>query len=262
MNILLIGVIVLIAIGWATTTYWLTRKWLRQKLAWQWWHEQQALQLHHQAEMIRDGLLQQAFAFRRYLESTEKNAERHTLRRDDSAQPVDEQSGRWIEQFQGFYQSLESLSNQLSPPFVADSLPLALQFALKDWARGQRLFQGGLPQGKSQSPVALQFDVPADWPPSSPEKTQIILSTVTGLLNALMPPDDFPKQLQLTLSRESALCTLTFRLSGSEAQALQNMPEKPEVQHLKEIFHSLGTGRLEISHEGAAIAGHLYWRDQ
>ncbi len=252
-NILLIGAIVLITIGWATTVYWLTRKWLRQKLAWQWWHEQQALQLHHQAEVIRDGLLQQTFAFRRYLES----AEQHTLKRADSAQPAAEQTSQWMERFQGFYQSLESLSNELSPPFVADSLPLALQFALKDWARCQQLSQGEL-----QPPVALQFDLPADWPTGSPQKNQTVLSTVTGLLNALIPPDNFFRQLQLTLSRESALCTLTFRLSGSNPQTLQTMPEQPEVQHLKEIFHSLVAGRLEIGYEGTSLAGQLRWRDQ
>ncbi len=236
--------------------YWLTRKRLRQKLAWQWWHEQQALQLHHQAEVIRDGLLQQTFAFRRYVESAEESAERNTMRRAESAQPAAEQTSRWMERFQGFYQSLESLSNELSPPFVADSLPLALQFALKDWARCQQLSQG-----ESQPSVTLQFDIPADWPTSSPQKNQIVLSTITGLLNALTPPGNLPEKLQLTLNRESALSTLTFQLSGNDSQALQDVAKKPEVQHLKEIFHSLGAGRLEISHEGTSLAGQLCWRD-
>ncbi len=243
----------MITIGWATMLYWLTRKWLRQKLAWQWWQAQQTQHLHHQAESIRDGLLQQTFAFRRYLESAEQN----TSKLAGSAQPAAEQAGCWLERFQGFYQSLESLSNELSPPFVADNLPLALQFVLKDWARCQRLSQE-----ESQPPVALQFEIPSDWPPSSPQKNQIILSTVIRLLSTLMPLGDLPKKLQLTLSRESALCRLTFRLSGSDPQTLQNMSKKPEVQHLKEIFHSLVAGRLEISHEGAALAGQFCWRDQ
>ncbi|MGB7087673.1 MAG: hypothetical protein WBD47_19090 [Phormidesmis sp.] len=268
MNTLLIEVIVLITIGWATTVYWLTRKWLRQKVAWQWWHEQQALQLHHQAESIRDGLLQQTFAFRRYLEnspesylensskSVSENTE-NTDRHLASHQPAATPTTHWLEQFQTFYQSLESLSNDLSPPFVADSLPLALQFVLKDWARCQ-----GFSLGSEQAQRTLQLDLPADWPLGSPAKNKIILSIVTRLLSLLTSPDTRSQQLQLTLSHELDLRTLSFTLDGNKPQSIEAISRSPEIQHLKEIFHSLAAGRLEISHEGELVTGQLCWRDE
>ncbi|MEM8806771.1 MAG: hypothetical protein AAGF01_12145 [Cyanobacteria bacterium P01_G01_bin.38] len=224
----------LITIGWATALYFLTRRWLHQRQAWQWWHEQQRLQLYHQAESIRDDLLQQTFAFRRYLEST--------------VQPEASQTERWIDRVQTFYQSLESLSNELSPPFVADSLPLALQFALKDWQR-------------SHPNLELRLDLPADWPHNSPNKNQIVLSILIELLTLVTSDDSTRQHLKLSLSRESTFHKLTFRLSGHESRSVHSLAKLSEVKHLKEIFHNLAAGRLEMMHSGSTLLGQLYWRD-
>lgn len=226
----------LITGGWLTTLYLLARRWLSQRQAWQWWHQQQVLQLHQQAESIRDGLLQQTFAFRRYLESTV------------SAQPEAEQTARWLEQFQGFYLSLESLSNELSPPFVAESLPLALQFALKDWQR-------------SHPELDLQLNLPLDWFDNSPNKNQIILSIIAELLTLLTPEGNTAERLNLTLTNHSNFYKLTFQLENGDSLMMPKIVGRPEVKHLKEIFHSLAAGRLEISHKGAKLIGKLYWRN-
>ena len=270
----------LITIGWATTMYWLTRRWLRQKLAWQWWHEQQALQLHHQAEAIRDGLLQQTFAFRRYLESAEEstavsskeNSQIHrtgstatnsaetpsvqlSSTQTSSTQTSSAQTSHWLAQFQLFYQSLESLSNQLSPPFVADSLPLALQFVLNDWAGHQ-----SLAQGDSCSQAKLDLALPADWPLDAPAKNKVVLSIVTALLGLLTEYKGHPRELRLALRREGALSLLTFNLDGIAPQTVQTIFKSPEIEHLKEIFHNLATGRLEISYAGESLTCQLCWR--
>ena len=99
----------LITLGWATTLYHWRRKWLRQQQAWKWWHQQQAIQSHHTAESIRDGLLQQTFAFRRYLETIGEGKTTDSLATPD-------QTTRWLERFQTFYHFLETLSDELSPP--------------------------------------------------------------------------------------------------------------------------------------------------
>jgi hypothetical protein len=214
---------------------------MRERQAWQWWQMQQTLQSHHTAESIRDGLLQQTFAFRRYLENN--------IESDPCAQPKPEQTARWLERFQTFYQSLESLSNQLSPPFTADSLPLALQFVVTDWQ-------------KFHPNLTLQLTLPPDWP-HSPLKNQTILSVVRGLLTLLIPTNSTAQQLQLTLSPQDSLHTLTFQLKG--LHDLQNIAASSEMQHLKEIFHSLSAGRLDITYEdsdeGTSLTGRLCWRD-
>jgi hypothetical protein len=243
-NILLIEVVVLITIGWATTLWALKQKWMRERQAWQWWQTQQTLQSHHTAESIRDGLLQQTFAFRRYLET---NIAENNIESDLSAQPKAEQTARWLERFQAFYQSLESLSNQLSPPFTADSLPLALQFVVKNWQ-------------KSHPTLTLQLSLPPDWSHSS-RQNQAILSIVTGLLTLLIPSNSNAQQLQLALSSEKALQTLTLQIDGISPHDAKNIIASPEVQHLKEIFHSLTAGRLDINDEDGLLMGHLRWHD-
>lgn len=235
MNILLIEVFVVITIGWAATLYWVTRRWLRQKLAWQWWQAQQTQRLHHQAESIRDRLLQQTFAFRRYLES-----------QPTANAPHPAQTERWVNRFQSFYQSLESLSNELSPPFVADSLPLALQFIVKDWQ-------------KTRLQLTLTFDMPPDWESRSPQQNQPILSIVTALLSILVPTENIPQQLHLTLSQNDNRNTLELTLQGNAVPTSQSLLSTPEIQHLKEIFHSLVAGQLEISQDGAAVISQLSW---
>lgn len=236
-NILLIEVSVVITIAWATTSYYLTKKWLRQKKAWQWWQAQQTRQLHQQAESIRDGLLQQAFAFRRDLEN--EPAAPNAARSDP------EQTARWLARLQAFYQSLENLSNELSPPFVADSLPLALQFVVKDWMR-------------SHPNLTLNFNAPPDWPEQSPDQNQLILSVVTALLT-LSNPTENTVHLNVCLSQGSDRYALDLSLQGTDTQTYRAIVEKPETRHLKEIFHSLATGQLEINQEDMSLKCQLSW---
>ncbi|MGB3296590.1 MAG: hypothetical protein WBB01_26695 [Phormidesmis sp.] len=256
MDNLLIEVMILITLGWAATLYKSQRKWLRQQQAWQWWHRQQTLQAHHNAESIRDGLLQQTFAFRRYLES----AAVHTASSDTSTSvspdtaSMPEQT-RWLERFQTFYQSLESLSDQLSPPFLVDSLPLALRFAIENWQHEQ-------PHSSAQrsSITDIQFSFPPDWPQSPPHQNQIILSVVVSLLPLLIPPGHSASQLNIALSREDTCSALILQLHNNPDKTTPNISELAEIQHLKEIFHSLAAGRLEISQKASSLTSRLHWR--
>ena len=228
--------------GWAIALSWAIRRWLRQRLAWQWWQRQQALQSHHKAESIRDGLLQQTFAFRRYLETAAERPAGTAL----PAQPERDRTAHWLAQFQTFHQSLEDLSNELSSPFVADSLPLALQFALKDWAR-------------SHPNLSLQLALPADWPQPSLNQNQAILAVTAELLKLL--PTHSAEQLQVGLASEPPQHTLTFELTGEDVSAIQTAIAQPEIQHLKEIFHSLIAGRLEIDKVSNGLIVRLCWRE-
>ena len=228
MNTLLVETSVLIMMGWAATFYLLTRSWLSQRHAWQWWHAQQTTQLHHQAESIRDGLLQQTFAFRRYLETSHTHSE------------------TWRDRLQSFYQSLEDLSNQLSPPFVADSLPLALQFIIHDWQKKH-----------PKSPV--QLDLPSDWPQNDTEQNQVVLSVVEELLS-LLTAEDMSQPLQVSLQSTDSLHTLS--LSWQNETQIQTLSGSAEAKYLKEIFHSLTAGRLEMHPSETQVITQLHWRDR
>ncbi|MBE9066070.1 hypothetical protein IQ260_05330 [Leptolyngbya cf. ectocarpi LEGE 11479] len=206
----------------------------RRRRAWQWWHQRQTAQLHKQAESIRDDLLQQTFAFRRYLEST-------------LATHADtDQAEQWLERFQSFYQSLEQLSDRLSPPFIDDSLPLALQFMVQTWQH-------------SHPGLTVKLDVPSDWPGQSVNNNPIILSVITGVIELLTPVDDY--QLQIILERQDNLCTLTFKQENYQATGQKICASTPEITHLKEIFCGLTAGRLDIVTTETGLSGQLCWQD-
>ncbi|MEL6224176.1 MAG: hypothetical protein AAFR31_16195 [Cyanobacteria bacterium J06627_8] len=87
----------------------------------QWWHQQQVNRLHDGAELIRDGILQELFAIRRELELTY----------DNQASVSHDQ----IRQLEELHHQLEAFSNQLSPAFSRDSLPLAFQHVIQQWTQ-------------------------------------------------------------------------------------------------------------------------------
>lgn len=252
----------LITVGWAATLYRWRQKWQRQQQAWQWWYQQQTLQSHHTAESIRDGLLQQTFAFRRYLEMVGQSDRPHP------STPA--QTAHWLERFQTFYQSLETLSDKLSPPFIADSLPHALKFTLNNWIaslaqnealQNEAFASEQIPSEKGPAIPAIQCHLPADWPQNSSHQNQIILSITTALLTILVPKGQSVKQIDINLCHTAATNTLTLKIDSESGQAISKILELVEFQHLKEIFHSLAAGRLEISQIGNSLTGYLYWQN-
>lgn len=249
MNNLLIEVTVLISLGWATTFIVMKRRWQRQQQAWQWWHTRQASLAHFKAESIRDGLLQQTFAFRRYLETAgEPTGEAMTGRAIAPHPPLNNthpQNTQWIEKLQTFHQSLEGLSNDLSPPFLEDSFPLALQFTVK-----------------AAVPSATLL-LPAQWDEASAQQNQSVLSVVTELISLLKashePTATDPLALRVELKSVDEINTLTVQLDNACSQTMSKILEMTEIQHLKEIFHSLVAGQLDIRGQSTSLIGCLRW---
>jgi hypothetical protein len=241
---------------WLVALYAWQKKVRRQQQAWRWWYKQKNLQSHDIAEAIREGPLQQAFALRRALENGSWQVGGPDLKSTtalSSGHISPEQTAHWLETFQALYQTLASLSDQLSPPFIADSLPLALQYTLKHYTFRQL------------GNFELNFKVvPAHWPLDPSHKNQAILSTVTSLLALLLPRSDLNQPVNLILNCKNSLNILTIRLRpvDSLSDTSDEIAELPEVQHLKEIFHSLTAGHLAINQTATALIGRLYWQNE
>jgi len=244
---------VLTTIGWLATLYAWRQAWKhkgQQQQAWQWWQQQQTIQSHHTAESIRDGLLQQTFAFRRYLETigeTVERADRSAAPQNQTEAQTKTQTAQWLTRFQTFHQSLETLSDTLSPPFVADSLPHALQFTIKSWQSAQSL------------PV-FHIELPQRWTygQSTPPQNQTVLSVVNTLLSLLLPPGHSATKATAKLSSQNVSNTLTVKIEYKEQSIEQ---AQPELKYLMEIFHSLTAGQLEITHETLAITSCFSWQN-
>lgn len=229
-------------IGWVTTLYTWKQNRQRQQKAWQWWYQQQTLQSHQTAESIRDGLLQQTFGFRRYLEGQSPNSQTPNAKSATS-----EYTGQWLRRFQSFHHSLETLSDELSPPFVADSLPHAIQFMIK----------GG--QQPNELPP-IELSLPTNWyrTQSTPQQNQTVLSILNTLLSLLLPIGRGVTQIEVNLSQQNTVNTLILKIKYSGQSSIQN---QSELEYLKEIFHSLTAGQLKITRETLLTTSCLSWQN-
>lgn len=226
-NGVLVGISVTLLTGSAIAAWRSQRATRQQQQAWHWWHNQQQQQQHTQAEIVRDGLLQEAFALRRHLEK--------------GSHPKDE-NAPYLEQFNQFYQSLENLSNELSPPFVEDSLPLALQFLLKH---------------HGQSETSLDLEPDTDWSSDGANSNRTIVSLVAELLPLLMQDAEVP--LKVRLRREENLNNLQLTRNILDQQTTGLLPNSTEIRYLKEIFHSLMSGTLDINQDDVELTCQLSW---
>ena len=232
---LLIEVAVVGMLGWLITLYVAIRRWFHWQQTWCWWHAQHISRLHHQAEFIRDDLLQQTFGFRRYLENSLTTS------------PDAAQIEQCLDQLHTFYQTLEQLSNQLSPPFVADSLPLALQFMMSTW---QQAHPG----------LKVQMESPTHWPKSTSDNNQVILLIVTETLKLLTHTDHREQVLHVVLACQKDGSSLTFSQENSRFQTATST-ETNKHQHLKNVFYGLMAGQLKVDTTDTLTTFRLFWQE-
>lgn len=116
----------------------------RTHLAVRAWYEQQLALSAHDVNFIRDDALQELSAVRRGLELT---AASHFGPQADSGQ-----YRTWIRQLESLHLALNELVDSLVPPFVTDSLPLALATHLKAVKGTQAGFKFSLRQSGAWEP--------------------------------------------------------------------------------------------------------------
>ena len=226
-NGVLVGISVAIFMSSAIANWLSQRATRQQQQAWHWWHNQRQQQQHTQAENVRDGLLQEAFALRRHLEK---------------GSHLTDECAPYLDKFNQFYRSLENLSNELSPPFVEDSLPLALQFLLKH---------------HGQFETSLDLEPDTDWSCDGNERNRTVISIVAELLPLLMQDDQAP--LKVRLRRTGTVNNLQFISNTLDQNASVLLMNSAEVQYIKEIFYSLMSGTLDINQSDIELTCQLSW---
>ena len=93
--------------------------------AMQWWYDRQSQKLTWEAAQIRDCLLQESLAIRRSLELSLINSDKLSINPEI----------KWIEQFENFHAYLKGLCDRLSPPYLEEGLPFALDYLIQKWQR-------------------------------------------------------------------------------------------------------------------------------
>ena len=125
----------------------------------QWWYRKKIEQLESEASLIREQLLQESFAMRRNLELS--------LIKSNSSNNYSYQ--KYLQQLESFHQTLKDLSDRLSPPYLNEGLPWALQYLIKKW---QEQFTS----------CQFDFQLPTNWDKQDRDTEYIILNLIEACI--------------------------------------------------------------------------------
>lgn len=202
-----------------------------------WWHQHQAQQWNHEADLIRNGLLQEIFALRRRLElacQTQPNADEFGC-------------AAHLAELSKLYTSLESLGNRLGSPYLQESLPLALQFTILPW----------------QAKCDWQVDLPPIWEVEPVENIRLLIMLTETCLQAFTAEAVLPEQCRLCLTAQAHVKELTFHLAYPQALPLPLVEAiSARLAPLLETFKLFTQGDYGQTVQPQALSWVLRWPTQ
>ncbi len=243
-----IGVILIVCL---LIVLWLSVSCVRMQRSLRWWQGRQVARQRHQAEVIRDGVLQDSFALRRSLELALMNS-------SDRPPQVEskELTSDWLAKTETIQSSLETLTNHLAPPYLNDHLPLAVRFLLEQWQQHH-------PNG------SIEMTLPDPWWQPSRENSQIVLATLEELLRITELPDTTPVILHASFQQQQQQQDQIQELIIHMSLSNPSMPDlskvmsnwdRQELSYLKRAFHCLTSGRFYSRRTGEDVIWYFRWR--
>ncbi|MFH7243976.1 MAG: hypothetical protein ACHWZW_14125 [Spirulina sp.] len=190
-----------------------------------WWHQHQARWLVGEADAVRNGILQDLFAVRRQLE----------MMAGDDAQA--------LATIEHLYSALENLGDRLSSPYLFESLPLALQHALKQWP----------------ADLALEVKLPSQWPKEPMERVTLVLSVVDHIQQTLAALSTQPQTGTVELAETQGHRQLTIAIHLKPlSQAIEGEQSLDWAYHLS-TFEAITGGQAHCTHTGSSVTWQLTW---
>ncbi|UBF25624.1 hypothetical protein K9N68_29330 [Kovacikia minuta CCNUW1] len=195
------------------------------------------MQLCQEAEKIRDGLLQDSFVLRRNLEIL------LTTTADKSL----EQQPEWLVTIERLHRSLAGLSDRLSPPYIEDSLPLALKSMLESW------------QSQFQTSTIITH-LPSQWRIESYESSQVILTSLHELLRIAQSSPEQPTSITVSLGLQGNLGEIKVQFSDLAPAILTASNRATELRYLSRAFQFLTAGECFYRYTDRTLTGYFRWR--
>jgi hypothetical protein len=185
-----------------------------------WWNNRLWMRMCEEGEEIRNGLLQDSFAMRRYLELSTINA---------ATSEVSEKK-HYLEAFEKFHTSLNELSDYLFPPHIDDSLPLAMQHLLDSW---KFRIKG----------LTIESDLPSSWYQESHQLSRIILMILDELLRIYIIDNYTNLSIVTSLNKCNIYSEIivTF-IHDSHIRQNSSNPSSSELKYLHHSFQFLTNG--------------------
>ncbi len=146
-----------------------------------------------------------------------------------------------------FHRALNELSDNLAPPYLGDSLPLAIQSAMETW--------------KAHHPqYPLKLELPAEWGHESPEQGRILLTTLAELLRlTLLEVQATQVSIAVRLTAQAQFNELKLQLSGPAVTAIATCAGNTEFDQLSRAFCFLMSGKCCHQRHDQTVVWCLRW---
>lgn len=217
---------------------WSVASHLEMQRALQWWFRRRSVRLMSESERIHNGLLQEVFAIRRSLELS--------LINETSLSATQNQD--WLTRTEKLHESLMQLGDTLSPPYVGESLPLAIQSLI------QTQFS---PPG-----INLKLALPTDWHHDAPERDRMILDSLHELLTLSLPSAAIDGTHRVQLSSDGKMGELQVAITCVDRPTLTALTHSRDLAHLRRCFQCLTPGRCLCHIETLNITWRFRWQLQ
>jgi hypothetical protein len=219
----------LFIIVWLLVSRWETQR------ALQWWQGRQSAWLHQEAESIRNGLLQEAFILRRSLEMSRLSNEVISI------------DASWLPTVETFHQTLADLSDRLSPPYLDESLPLAIKSLVNTW-------------NIQYSALQVHLNLPPEWYLESYEQSLVILTTLSELVRIAAMDATTSLQVVTDLVHYNGQSELKVEMAYPDRQMRVACMRSTELNYLRRVFPILSTGKCFQQQTEATVTWYFRWR--
>lgn len=217
---------------------WLTTSYLKAQRALQWWFQRQSMQLSYEAEKIQNGLLQESFSMRRSLEVSIVDNIESTQGNQD-----------WLKKIEKLNHSLEQLSDRLSPAYLEDSLPLAIQYVAEHWR-------------KCNPRLKIEMELPTHWRNDLPDRSLVVLRVLDELLRITTSELLADASIHISLKMQGNIGELSIHVSYPDLARLISYSNLKDLEYLSLTFRFLTSGQCYRRRKNLTLAWHFKWAVQ
>lgn len=210
----------------------------RTQRALKWWYYRQSLRFSQEAETARNGLLQESFALQRNLELWSVDAE-------SSPKNINQY---YLNNIKTLYHSVNELINHLSPPYIDDSLPLAIQYLLSTWKT-------------RTAEVNFVVQLPKDWRQESEVCSRVVLLALDELLQIFLFQYAIPQQIAVSLKSEGDLGKLIVEMSYQDTIPENFFGKRQELIYLSRAFRFLVSGKCSYFQNEKTVIWKFSWKN-
>ncbi|BDA72649.1 unknown protein [Rivularia sp. IAM M-261] len=210
----------------------------RTKNALQWWYEKQSMEFEEEAEFAKNGLLQESFFLRRSIELLDRNI-------TPNCGQVKE---KYLNSIEKIYDAVTELINHLSPAYVHDSLPLAIQYLLLAWKT-------------KVTTVGWVMKLPTDWDNESPIYCRVLLSVLNRLFQVILSQQKSPQQIEVCLAKQGDFNEILVQFNYQDALVIRNIRCIRELNYINIIFAIFVSGKFCYYFKDAMLVCRFSWRN-